>query len=174
MCSELHVICSVRERRQNVPISAAVSGFWADAGVSLVFSALIRVTWKCPLTSGLNQKRNTPKEGGEGRPSFFCERSGLPAGRDVSPLPLHGTVPAVDIDIFLILFILIFWRQNSSSRLLTVLKVCCVDNSKTISWTFCKKTKTFFRLFFPFLIWLFLVFAFLHTLCVFLNTVFGG
>lgn len=66
----------------------------------------------------------------------------------MSPLPLHGTVPAVDIDIVLILFILIFWRQNSSNRLLTILKVCCVDNSKTISWTFCKKQKHFSDYFF--------------------------
>ena len=121
------------ERRQQDDLISTLNGFWAAVGPPLAFQA--RMTGKCPLTSRRNQKRNPPRKDDNAPSLSSCEKGRAPCGQKCKPPSLQGMVPAVSTNIFLLLFILTHWRQNSNSRLKTIPKVCCVHNSKTTSWS---------------------------------------
>ena len=114
-----------------------------------------QVTGRCPLNSRLNQERKPPLplKGGQKGTLFLLGKGGPTCSRAASSLPYLGQKPAGNRHFFLILFILIFSRQNSSSTLQTVLKICCVHNSKQFHGLFAKNkniVQTFFFFFFPF------------------------
>ena len=108
-------------------------------------------TGRCPLNSGLNQERKPPLPGKEGQKgALFLLGKGGPSCSRAAPSPPQDT----SLQAFLTLFILVFSRQNSSSTLQTVLKICCVHNSKQFHGLFAKN-KTLFRLTFLIsLLWL--------------------
>ena len=112
------------------------------------------MTGRCPLNSRLNQERKPPLplKGGQKGTLFLPGKGGPTCSRAASSLPYLGQKPAGNRHFFLILFILIFSRQNSRSTLQTVLKICCVHNSKEFHGLFAKNkniVQTYF-FFFPF------------------------